>query len=62
MVSNGRPEKIYTVSCVALPATSHQTQRPTPARIFFNLDGSNIRVGGYYRHRLAPLYLGIAFC
>jgi hypothetical protein len=62
MVSNGRPEKIYTISCVTLPAASHQNQRPTPARIFFNLDGSNIKVGANYRHRPAPLYLGVAFC
>jgi hypothetical protein len=62
MASNGLPEKIYTIWCVALPAASHQNQRPTPFCIFFNLDGFNISVGAYYRHRPAPLYLGVAFC
>lgn len=55
MSSNGRPEKIYTVSCVARPATPNHNQRPTPARIFFNLSGVKTSGGTFYAQSLTVL-------
>lgn len=53
--SNQRPEKIYTISCVARPAIPNQSQRPTPARIFSNLNGTITSVGAYYARGLPLL-------
>ena len=48
-ISSNRPEKIYTISRVAVPQAPDHNQRPTPARIIFALNGQNISVGDYYR-------------
>jgi Argonaute linker 1 domain len=57
MGSNGRPEKIYTISRVAVPRSPNQNQRPIPARIFFNLNGTNTSVGTYYAQGLVASLL-----
>lgn len=51
--SNNRPEKIYTISCIARPEPPDNNRRPTPARIFFNLNGNLTSVGTYYQQSLA---------
>jgi N-terminal domain of argonaute len=45
--------KIYTISRVALSAGPNHNQRPTPARISFNLNGNMTTVGAYYDQGLA---------
>lgn len=62
MGSNNQTEKIYTISCVARPVGGNQNGKPTPERIFFNLDGTTTSVGAYYAQGLAALSYHHHFC
>jgi hypothetical protein len=64
MTSNCQPEKIYTISCVPCPnrAGTNANQRPTPRRVCFDLDGTNMSVGAYFEQLPALRLPGFCSC